>query len=83
MLIWLFDSTFITVEEAVVVEIAWQLDLLLPVQSVPIITKVVSSNLNNGEVCSIQHYVWKFVSHIRHVGGFLWFPLLIKLTATI
>jgi len=31
------------------------------VQSVPIITKVVSSNLVHGDVFSIQHYVIKFV----------------------
>jgi hypothetical protein len=33
------------------------LDLQLPVQSVPITTKVVSSNPTDGEVYSIQHYV--------------------------
>ena len=35
---------------------------------------------------SIQHVVIKFVSHLRHVVGFLpvlWFPPPIKLTATI
>jgi hypothetical protein len=40
----------------------------------------------HGEVYSIQHYVIKFVSDLRQVGGFLWalqFPPLIKLTATI
>jgi hypothetical protein len=31
------------------------LDLQLPVQSVPITTKVVSSNPSDGEVYSIQH----------------------------
>ena len=38
--------------------------LQLSVQSVPITTKVVSSNVNpvNGEVYLIQHYVIKFVS---------------------
>ena len=36
-------------------------------QSVPIITKVVSLNPVHGEVYSIQHYVIKFVS------DFLWF----------
>ena len=45
--------------------IIWQLDLQLhvhvPVQSVPITTKVVSSNPFHGEVYSIQHYVIKFV----------------------
>jgi hypothetical protein len=32
------------------------LDLQLPVQSVPITTKVVSSNPVHGDVYSIQHY---------------------------
>jgi hypothetical protein len=45
----------------------WQ----LPVQSVPITTKVVSLNPVHGEVYSIQHYVIKFVSDLRQVGGFL------------
>ena len=39
-------------------------------QSVPITTKVVSSNPAHGEVCSIQHYVMKFVSDLRQVSGF-------------
>ena len=42
------------------------LDLQPPVQSVPI-TNVVISNPIHGEVCSIQHYVIKFVSD-RSVG---------------
>ena len=46
-------------------------DIQLPVQSMPITTKVVSSNLAHGEVYSIQHYVIKFVSDLRQVGGFL------------
>jgi hypothetical protein len=48
--------------------------------------KVVSSIPANGEVYFIQHYVIKFVSDLRQVGGFLWvlrFPTLIKLTTTI
>ena len=56
---------------AVVVVILWELDLQLPMQSVPIISKVVSLNPANGEVCSIQHYVIKFVSYMRQVSGFL------------
>jgi hypothetical protein len=40
-------------------------------QSVPINTNVVSSNPTYGEVYSIQHYVIKFVSDLRQVGGFL------------
>ena len=35
-----------------------------------ITTKVVSSNPVHGEVYSIQHYVKKFVSDLRLVGGF-------------
>ena len=68
------------------VVIVWHLDLQLPVQSVPIITKVVSLNPVHGEVFSIQHYVIKFVSDLRQVDGFpqvLRFPPAIKLTATI
>ena len=54
--------------------------------TVLITTKVVGSNTAHGEVYSIQHYVIKFVSNIRQVGGFLrvlLFPPPIKLTATI
>jgi hypothetical protein len=54
-----------------VLMIVWWLDLQLLVHLVPITTKVVSSNLVHGEVCSIQHYVIKFVSDLRQVGGFL------------
>ena len=39
------------------------------IQSVPNTTKVVSSNC--GKVYSIQHYVIKFVSDLRQIGGFL------------
>ena len=52
------------------VEIVWKLAFELPVQSVPIATNVSSSNLAHGEVYSIQHYVIKFASDLRHVGGF-------------
>jgi len=41
--------------------IVWQLDLQLPVQSVPITTNIASSNPVHGEVYSIQYYVIKFV----------------------
>jgi hypothetical protein len=47
--------------------------LKLPVQSVPITTKVVSSNTIQDEVYSI-HYVIKFVRDWSQVGGFLQFP---------
>jgi len=42
-----------------------------------VITKVVRSNPDHGEVYSIQHYVIMFVSDLRQVGGILrvlWFP---------
>ena len=42
-------------------------------QSVPITTKVVSSNLAHGKVYSIQHYVIKFISNLWQVSDFLWF----------
>ena len=68
-----------TLAEVVVTVIVWHLDLQLPMQSVPITTAVVSSDL-------VQHYVIKLVNDLRQVGGFLrvlWFPPPIKLTATI
>jgi hypothetical protein len=40
-------------------------------QSVPITTKVVSSNPVHGDVYSVQHYVMKFVSDLRQVDDFL------------
>jgi hypothetical protein len=48
-----------------------QWDLQLPVQSVPITTKVVSLNSVHGEVYSIQHYVLKFVSDFWQVSCIL------------
>ena len=42
-----------------------------PMQSVPITTKVASSNHDHGEVYSIQHYVIKIASDLWQVGGFL------------
>jgi hypothetical protein len=54
-------------------------------QSVPITTKVLSSNPDDGKVYSIQQYVIKFVSDLRKVSGFLRvlrFPPPVKLTAT-
>jgi hypothetical protein len=50
--------------EAAAIVITWLLNLQLPVQSVPITTKVLSSNLVHDEVYSIQHYVIKFVSDL-------------------
>ena len=62
------------------------MDEQLPVQSVTITTKVVSSNPVHGEVYSIQNYLKKIVSDLPQVGGFLrvlWFPPPIKRTASI
>jgi hypothetical protein len=42
--------------------IVWYLDLQLPVQSVPITTKVVSSNHVHGEMYSICNIMWKSLS---------------------
>ena len=39
--------------------------------SVPITTKVVSSNPVHGEVYTIQQYLIKFISDMWQVGGFL------------
>ena len=69
-----------------VVMIKWQLDLKLPMQSVPITTNVVGSHPAHGAVYMIQQYVIVFSSDLRQVGGFLRvfrFPPPIKLTATI
>ena len=60
--------------------------IVCPIQSVPITTNVVSSNPAHGEVYLIPHYLIKFVSDLRQVGGFLrvlQFSPPIKLTATI
>jgi hypothetical protein len=52
-----------------VVVFVWQLDLPLSVQSVPIILEFVSSYPAHGDVYSMQHYLIKFVSDLRQVGG--------------
>ena len=60
--------------------------LMLPMQSVPVTTNVMSLNPTHGKVHSIQFYVIKFVSDLRQIGGLLqvlWFPLPIRLTAMI
>ena len=59
------------------------LDLQLPVKSVPITAKAVGSNRKHGEVYSIQHYVIKFVSDLREIGGLLPFSPAMKITSTI
>ena len=58
---------------------------ILPMQSVPITTNIVSSKPVHVEVYWIQHVI-KFVSDLQQVCGFLWvlrFPPPIKLTAII
>ena len=42
------------IRAAVMVVIIWSLDLQLPMQSVPITTNIVSSNLDQGEVYNIM-----------------------------
>jgi hypothetical protein len=50
---------------AVVVVILWQLNLQLPMQLVSITTNNVIRKHAHGDVYSIQHYVIKFVIHLR------------------
>ena len=47
-----------------------ELDLQLPVQSVPITTKAMSLNPADDEAYSIQHYVIKIVSDLQQVVGY-------------
>ena len=49
----------------------YALSCTLPMQSMPITTKVMSLNTAHGEVYLIQHYVIKFVSDLMQVCGFL------------
>ena len=70
----------------VMVIIVRKLDLQLTIQSVPITSKVVSSNPVHGEMYSIQHYMIKFDSDLRQIGDFLRvlrFPTPVNLTDTI
>ena len=55
---------------AVMVVIIWQLDLQLPMQSVPITTKVVSLNPTHGKMY-LRHYVIKFVSDLWQISDSL------------
>ena len=56
---------------AIVGVIVWYLNLQQSVHPVSTTTNVVSSGPVNGDVYSIHHYVIKFVSDLRQVGGFL------------
>jgi hypothetical protein len=65
---------------------SWISNYSVPMQSVPITTKVVSFNPAHGKVYLIQHYVIKFVSDLWQSVGFLWvlqFPPPIKLNTMI
>ena len=80
-LYFVLTTNSITIDNKQIVK----LNLQLPVESVHIATNVVRLNLAHVEVYSIQHYVIKFVSDLRQVGGLLrilWFPPPIKLTST-
>ena len=50
------EVKYTTTDGTVVAVIVWQLDLQLRMQSVPIITDVVSSNPSQGEVYNIMWY---------------------------
>jgi hypothetical protein len=85
VVVWKLDLQLPAQDRGTVV-VVWNLDLQLPVQSVTITTYFVSSIPTHGEVYLIQHFVHKFISEFRQVGGFclvLRFPLPIKVTVTI
>jgi hypothetical protein len=63
-------------EGAVVVVIVCYVNLLLSVQSVPITTTLVKSNIAHGEDYSIHHYVINCVSDLLQVDGFGDFSIL-------
>ena len=82
----MFNTTSSDSTVLFVVLLALTLFFVIHMQSVPITTNVMSSNPAHGEVYLMQHYVIKFVSDLRQVGGFLLvlrFPPTIKLTVTI
>jgi hypothetical protein len=56
------------------------LDLQLPMQSVSIKTKAMSSNPVHGEIYSIQHCVIMLVIDMQQVGGSIHFPPAINLS---
>jgi hypothetical protein len=85
----LFVCHFISLFEGIISFVCFP---LMEIQFVPnclmviVATNVVNSHPANGEVYSILHYVIKFVSDLRQVGGFLHvlrFPPPIKLTAMV
>ena len=71
-------------EGAVVVVIVCYVNILLSVQSVPITTTIVTSNIAYVEVYSLHHYVINFVSDLLQVDGFHWrvfYPVYVLLLA--
>ena len=58
-------------KEGVVAVFVSSLYIQLHMQSVPVTTKIVSSNPAHGEVYLIQPNVIKFVSDLQQVGAFL------------
>jgi hypothetical protein len=65
LIFWCWENIWNYISSVEVV-IIWYLDLQLPVQLVPITTKVVSSNPVHGEMYSIQHYWIKFGHCVRY-----------------
>jgi hypothetical protein len=59
-------------EGAVVVVIECYVNLLLSVQSVPITTTLLTSNIAHVELYLIHDYVINFVSDLLQVDGFRW-----------
>jgi hypothetical protein len=53
------------------VVVIWLWEIHIPMQSVPITSNVLSSNLAPGEVYLIQPDVM-FVNDLQQVGGYLW-----------
>ena len=62
--------SFLPREGVVMVVIVWYLDLQLHIQSVHIITEVLSSNPTQDDVHSMQYYLITFVRNLRQVVVF-------------
>jgi len=70
LFLYLLKINFMFSDNIHIYMIVWLLDFQLPVQSVPVTTEVVSSNLVHDEVCLI-HYVKNIVRDLQQVDGFL------------
>jgi hypothetical protein len=66
-------SCFLFISVAIMVVIVWKLDLHLPVQSVPITIKVVSSNPAHGEMYSIQQVTALNKNRLMHTSKLILF----------